>query len=65
VKMDEPKKILPSSGIWSVEDLARYLGQQSGHVMQKLSDNGIKTLSFGSRYRLKFFRLEDLRAKND
>lgn len=54
--------ILPSSGIWTVEGLAVYLELPSHEVMQKLSDMGIKVISFTNRYRKKLFRLEDLRV---
>jgi hypothetical protein len=30
-------------------------------VQQKLSDNGVKVMSFSSRYKHKLIRLEDLR----
>lgn len=57
----EVKEILPDSGIWTVEDLANYLGLPSGLVQQKLSNLGIKVLSFSRLYRHKLIRLEDLK----
>jgi hypothetical protein len=57
----KPRAILPADGIWTVEDLARWLGMASTLVQQKLSDNGVKVLSFSSRYKHKLIRLEDLR----
>ena len=53
--------ILPSTGIWTVEGLADYLGLDAGVVQQKLTDLGVKVISFSTRYRKKIFRLEDLR----
>jgi len=60
---DEIKEILPKEGMWTVEDLAGYLGMQPSILMQKLTDKGIKTLSFSSRYRHKLIRLEDIASK--
>ena len=57
----KPRAILPANGIWTVEDLARWLGMASGIVQQLLSDKGVKVMSFSSRYRHKLIRLEDLR----
>jgi hypothetical protein len=57
----ELKDILPSNGIWTVEDLAVYLEIRPGIVMQKLADLGIPVISFGRFYRHKIFRMEDLR----
>lgn len=55
--------ILPSTGIWTVEGLADYLGMDAGTVQQRLSDLGVQVISFSSRYRKRIFRLEDLKAK--
>ncbi len=63
--MSEAKELkapLPSEGIWTVEDLAGYLGLPPTGVMQHLTEMGVKVLSFSSRYKHKLFRLEDLRA---
>jgi hypothetical protein len=54
------REILPSTGIWSVEDLALYLGLPSATVQQKLSNAGIKVISFSSRYKHKLFNVEHL-----
>ena len=56
------KDILPSKGIWSVEDFADYLGMRPAWIQQKLSDMGIRVMSFSRNYRNKLFRLEDLKA---
>jgi hypothetical protein len=56
----ELKEILPAQGIWTVEGLANYLELSPQIVQQKLSDHGIKVLSFSSRYKHKLVRLEDL-----
>ena len=56
---DEGRPILSGEGIWSVQDLASYLGLPSLKVMQKLSDLGINVISFSSRHKHKLFRLED------
>ena len=57
---NEGRGILPSTGIWSVEDLALYLGLPSATVQDKLSDAGVKVISFSSRYKHKLFNLEHL-----
>ncbi len=56
--------ILPSTGIWSVEGLADYLGIDAGTVQQKLTDLDVGVISFSTRYRRKIFRLEDLKAQS-
>ncbi len=56
------KEILPNSGIWSLEDMAKYLGMRPDDLQQKLTDNGIKVLHLGIRYRARLVRLEDLRT---
>jgi len=62
----QSKDILPSTGIWSVEDLALYLGLPSATVQQKLSNAGIKVISFSSRYKHKLFNMEHLaNSKSD
>ncbi len=55
------KEILPAKGLWSIEDLANYLGLPPAIVQQKLSDLGIEVIPFSSRYRHKLIRLEDLK----
>jgi hypothetical protein len=57
------KDILPAQGMWTVESLANYLELPPQVVQQKLSDNGVKVLSFSSRYKHKLVRLEDLYKK--
>ena len=59
------REILPSQGIWSVEDLAIYLGLPSATVQQKLSNEGVRVIHFSSRYKHKLFRMEDFRNKAD
>ena len=54
-------EILPEKGLWTVESFAAYLKMSPADVQQKLTDAGVKVISFSSRYRAKFFRLEDLR----
>ena len=63
--MEEKKfrEILPAQGIWTVEDLAGYLGVTPATVQQKLSDAGITVLSFSQKFKHRLFRLEDLNAK--
>lgn len=56
------KEILPAKGIWTVQDLASYLGLPPAVVQQKLSDLKIGVITFSSRYKHKLFRLEDLKA---
>ena len=60
MEKEQMKEILPAQGIWTVEGLANYLELPPQVVQQKLSDNGIKVLSFSSRYKHKLIRLEDL-----
>lgn len=63
--MTEPKpmkEILPASGIWSIEDMAKYLGMAPDDLQQKLTDRGIKVLHLGIRYKARLIRLEDLKA---
>ncbi len=55
------KEILPAKGIWSIEDFANYLGLPPAAVQQKLSDLGIKIITFSSRYKHKLVRMEDLK----
>jgi hypothetical protein len=55
------KGILPAKGLWSIEDLANYLGLPSAVVQQKLSDLGIEVIPFSSRYKHKLIRMEDLK----
>lgn len=63
MQKEQMKEILPASGIWTVESLADYLELPPQVVQQKLSDCGIKVLSFSSRYKHKLVRLEDLHQK--
>lgn len=57
------REILPDKGIWTVGDLACYLGVTSSTVQQKLSEAGITVLSFSHEYEHRLFRLEDLYSK--
>lgn len=61
-KVREIKEILPSQGVWSVQDLARYLKMNPEDLMQKLTDKKIPVLALGTRYKARLVRLEDLRA---
>ena len=54
--------ILPSTGIWTIEAFADYLGMDANTVQQKLTDLGVGVISFSTRYRKKIFRLEDLKV---
>ena len=63
MQKEQIKEILPASGIWTVESLADYLELPSQVVQQKLSDYGIKVLSFSNRYKHKLVWLEDLHQK--
>jgi DeoR/GlpR family transcriptional regulator of sugar metabolism len=54
------KEILPNQGLWTIESLANYLELPPETVQQKLSDFGIKVLSFSTRFKHKLVRLEDL-----
>lgn len=64
--MEETKKVmrdvLPYEGVWTVQDLANYLGMPARKVMQSLSDMKVPIVSFSRMYRNKLFRLEDLKA---
>ena len=59
---EEGRPILSGEGIWSVGDFASYLGIPAAKVMQRMSNMGVKVMSFSSRYKHKLFRLEDLRT---
>lgn len=59
--MVDERDVLPAEGIWSVEDLAKYLKTQPGDLLQKLTDKGIKVLHLGTRHKMKLIRMEDLR----
>ncbi len=65
--METPKKILkdvlPYEGVWTVQDLADYLGLPANTVIEKLSNLGVPIFSFSRMYRHKLFRLEDLKAR--
>jgi len=57
------REILPSEGVWTVEDLSIYLGLPPTIVQQRLSDLGIEVIAFSSRYKHKLVRLEDLKKR--
>jgi len=63
--MEETKRVmrdvLPYEGVWTVQDLANYLGMPARKVMQSLSDMKVPIVSFSRMYRNKLFRLEDLK----
>lgn len=63
MEKEQIKEILPAQGLWTVESLAHYLELPPQVVQQKLSDFGIKVLSFSSRYKHKLIHLEDLEKK--
>lgn len=60
--MVDLREILPAAGLWTLEDFANYLNTDPGDLQQKLTDNGIKVLHLGQRYKLKIIRIEDIRA---
>lgn len=60
MEKEQTKEILPTQGMWTVESLANYLELPPQTVQQKLSDFGIKVLTFSTRYKHKLVRLEDL-----
>ena len=57
------REILPSEGVWTVEDLGNYLELPPGIVQQRLSDFGVEVLAFSSRFKHRLFRLENLRIQ--
>lgn len=57
----EKKQILPSSGVWSIEDLAKYIEISPDTLQQTLTTKGIKVLILGKFYRQHLIRLEDLK----
>jgi len=57
------REILPAEGVWTVEDLADYLGLPPGIVQQRLSDFGVGVLAFSSRFKHRLIRLEDLKRQ--
>lgn len=52
--------VTSNSTIWTLEDLADWLGMDAGILQEKLSQREIKTLHFGKRYKHRLIRLEDL-----
>jgi hypothetical protein len=62
-KEEQIIEVLPAQGLLTVESLANFLELPPQVVQQKLSDLGIKVLSFSSRYKHKLVRLEDLHKK--
>lgn len=61
MKSEEKRNILPASGIWTVEDLARWLGMEPSVLQQRLSDREIKTIRLSSRFSQRLIRLEDIK----
>lgn len=61
-KNEEIRKPIPSSGYWTISDLAGYLEIGSVQCQQKLIGMGIKIISFGKHYRNKLVALEDLKG---
>lgn len=57
----EMREILPDKGIWTIEDLAIYLGMNPANVQEELSKIGVKTFHFGRKYKHRIFKLEDLK----
>ena len=55
------REILPDRGIWTIADLAIYLGMAPSQVQEKLSEIGVKTYHFGREYKRRLFKLEDLK----
>ena len=62
---DQPKLILPTQGLWTIEALAKYLELPAPVVQEKLSEFGVTVMSFSSRYKHKMFRLENLEIKKE
>lgn len=60
---DEIREILPSEGIWTVEDLGAYLEMVPSILQDRLDKAGIKTLALSARYKHKLVRMEDISAK--
>jgi len=54
------RNILPDKGIWTLEDMATYLGYDAAELQQKLTDNGIKVLAISNRYKHKLISLESI-----
>jgi hypothetical protein len=57
----QARDILPTTGLWSIQDFANYMGISPDSVQEKLTEIGVKTFHFSRRYRHRFFRLEDLK----
>ena len=58
----QPRDILPSTGLWTVEDFALYMGLRPEAVQESLTEMGVKSFHFSRFYRHRFFRLEDLKT---
>jgi len=61
----QPREILPTSGLWSIQDFADYMGLRPQIVQEILTEYGVKTFHFSRLYRNRFFRLEDLTPKRN
>jgi len=57
------RSTLPGTGIWTIEDLAKYLVMDKQQLLQKLSNNNIPVLHLSNRAKHKLIRMEDLKPK--
>lgn len=55
--------ILPANGVWTIQALADWLGMNPDTTQQALTDNGIKVIHLGKRFKYRIFRMEDLRSQ--
>lgn len=60
---EEIREILPSEGIWTVEDLAAYLEMVPAVLQDRLDKAGVKTLAFSARYKHKLVSMKDILGK--
>jgi hypothetical protein len=56
-------RVLPDSGIITIQELAEWLSTDPNSLQEALSKNGIPVLKLSSRFNKKLVRLEDLRKK--
>ena len=54
---------IPEDAIWTLDDLAIYMGMSPAELQQRLTDKGVKVFSAGKNYRRKLIRLRDIFEK--
>jgi hypothetical protein len=60
---NEIADILPETGLWTMEGLAKYLQTQPSNVQEILTKHKIKAIHFGIKYKHRLICLSDITAK--